>query len=333
MDSPSPKREGDLVTDAPIEAQREMREDLVETLGRELLGPFGGPAEVLRQRPTSRYLLGRLAPAGTRVSREEDEGTADTARGADSADTGYASPISMAMNPSSIGLSFTLGPEVNLLSVTAEWGTYSEDKVEVERKDGRTGQATAWARKHHSETVDVSVSDSGERDLGGEVRLQWLCRSLPDGRRRAMSVFLVNRVRSRNPSRPDDSEWLFQPRLSIRHRDGEAIFEARSLDDVIDIQTLDADRSADELKAVPVQSFGRRSCYSGIDPSMRSGTDAPPTGTLRAASVPPRSRRWSSRYTSCREQTPEADETSTSTCGSSAERHPTVCPGISCGRC
>ena len=148
-----------------------MREDLVETLGRELLGPFGGPGEVLRQRPTSRYLLGRLAPAGTRVSREEDEGTADATRGGDSADTGYASPISMAMNPSSLGLSFTLGPEINLLSVTAEWGTYSEDKVEVERKDGRTSKETVWARTNRSETVDVSVSDSGERDLGGEVRL------------------------------------------------------------------------------------------------------------------------------------------------------------------
>ena len=235
------------MADAQLEAQREMREDLVETLGRELLGPFDGPGEVLRQRPTSRYLLGRLAPAGTQVSPEEDEGTADATRGSDSADTGYASPISMAMNPSSIGLSFTLGPEINLLSVTAEWGTYREDKVEVERKDGRTSRETVWARTHRSETVDVSVSDSGERDLGGEVRLQWLCRALPDGRRRAMSVFLVNRVRSRNPSRPDDSEWLFQPRLSIRHRDGDAIFEARSLDDVNDIETLDADRSADEL--------------------------------------------------------------------------------------
>ena len=70
------------MADSQLEAQREMREDLVETLGRELLGPFGGPGEVLRQRPTSRYLLGRLAPAGTQVSPEEDEGTADATRGA-----------------------------------------------------------------------------------------------------------------------------------------------------------------------------------------------------------------------------------------------------------
>ena len=235
------------MVDTRLETQRQMRNDLVETLSRELLGPFDGPGEALRQRPTSRYLLGRLAPAGTEVSREEDEGAADAGAGGDNQDTDYASPISMAMNPSSIGLSFTVGPEVQQLSVTAEWGSYGEDKIEVERKGGRTGQATVWVREHHSETVDMAVSGLGEHDIGDGARIQWLSRMLPDGRRRAVSVFLINRVRSRNPGRPDDSEWLFQPMLSIRHPDGSAVFEPRSLDDVVDFETLDADRRADEL--------------------------------------------------------------------------------------
>ena len=76
-----------------------MRGDLVETLSRELLGPFDGPGEVLRQRPTGRYLLGRLAPAGTAVSPEEDEGAADSGTGDDASDTGYASPESLAPPP------------------------------------------------------------------------------------------------------------------------------------------------------------------------------------------------------------------------------------------
>ena len=235
------------MVDTRLETQREMRHDLVEMLGRELLGPFDGPGEALRQRPTSRYLLGRLAPAGTQVGPEEDEGAADAGADGDNLDTGYASPISMAMNPSSIGLSFTIGPDVQQLSVTAEWGSYGQDKIEVERKDGGTGEATVWVRKHHSETVDMAASGSGEHDIGDGVRIQWLSRMLPDGRRRAVSVFLVNRVRSRNPDRPDDSEWLFQPMLSIRHPDGAAVFKPRSLDDVVDFETLDADRRADEL--------------------------------------------------------------------------------------
>ena len=62
------------MTDERIDTQRRMRSDLVEMLSRELLGPFDGPHETLAQRPTGRYLLGRLAPAGTMVGPEEDDG-------------------------------------------------------------------------------------------------------------------------------------------------------------------------------------------------------------------------------------------------------------------
>ena len=80
-----------------------------------------------------------------------------------------------------------------------------------------------------------------------DVQVQWLCRTLPDGERRAVSVFLINRISSSNPGRPDDSEWLFQPRLSVRHHDDAAAFQPRSLNDVVDFESLDADRRSDEL--------------------------------------------------------------------------------------
>ena len=38
------------MADTQIETQGGMRDDLVEMLRRELLGPFGGPEEILRQR-------------------------------------------------------------------------------------------------------------------------------------------------------------------------------------------------------------------------------------------------------------------------------------------
>lgn len=235
------------MSDERIETQRDLRGSIVETLSRELLGPFDGPDEILRLRPTSRYLLGRLAPAGTQVSPEEDEGAADAATDDDNLDTGYASPVSMAMNPSSIGLSFTVGPEVREVEVTAEWGRYAKKSREIERKDGSTGVRADWARRQHTETIKFAVSGSDVHNIEDDVKVQWLCRMLPDGRRRAVSVFLVNRISPSNPVRPDDSEWLFQPRLSVRHHDDAAVFQPRSLDDVVDFESLDADRRADEL--------------------------------------------------------------------------------------
>ena len=155
--------------------------------------------------------------------------------------------MSMAMSPSSIGLSFTVDLEVAQVEVSAEWGSYSAGKREYVKRDGSVGEARAWYRRQHVHTVDVTVADSGRRTVEEGVDIQWLSRGLPDGRRCAVSIFLVNRVESGNPERPDDSEWLFQPQLSVRHQDGSAVFQSRSLDDVVDYEALDSDRQADEL--------------------------------------------------------------------------------------
>ena len=151
------------------------------------------------------------------------------------------------MNPSSIGLSVTVGIEVRAIEVTAEWGTYSAEKREVERKDGSTVEVSGWVRTQHVHTHTIEVTDSGTHDVNGDVEIQWLCRTLPDCGRRALSVFLVNRVRSENPGRPDDSEWLFQPRLLVCDPHGSVVFRSRSLDDVVNFDALDPDHRADEL--------------------------------------------------------------------------------------
>ena len=231
------------------ETQRKLRSDLAEILSRELLGPFGEPDEALPQRPTGRYLLGRLAPAGTTVSPEEDEaeGPDDIGRGDDTSDAGYASPISMAMNPSSIGLSFTVDLEVAAVEVTAAWGSYTEEVVEVEQRDGKVRKRKMWCRQQHSHVASITITSSDRHVVDDGVEIQWLCRLLPDGRRRTVSVFLVNRVLPVSPNRPDDDEWIFQPQLSVRDPGGSAVFLSRSLDDVVGFQALDPDRRADEL--------------------------------------------------------------------------------------
>ena len=270
-----------------VEAQRAMRSDLVSTLSRELLGPFDGPDETLSQRPTNRYLIGRLAPAGTQVSPEEDEGTADAATDDDSLDTGYASPISMAMNPSSIGLTFTVGPEVREVEVTAAWGIYANELREVERKDGTTGETPVWVRQQHIETFSFAIPGSDVHDFEDHVQVQWLCRTLPDGKRRAVSVFLVNRIAAANPDRPDDSEWLFQPMLSVRHHDDTAVFQPRSLDDVVEFESLDTDRRSDELlfRDRPEYAVGH-GCAAGWDAEGGAGATDVRTVVLPVHELP-----------------------------------------------
>ena len=235
------------MADRQIEEQRNLRNNLVEILSRELLGPFDGPDEILRQRPTGRYLVGRLAPIGTNVGPEEDEGSGDAGSGDDHTDTVYASPISMAMNPSSIGLSFTVGPDIRDVAIRAEWGTYTEAKRTIDRRDGTTGEVREWVRKQRTVTRTIDVGDSGEQGIEGGAQIQWLQRVLPDGERRAISVFLVNRAQPERSGRPNEHEWLFQPKLLVRDPQGAAVFQSRSLDDVFDFEALDYDRRVDEL--------------------------------------------------------------------------------------
>lgn len=150
------------------------------------------------------------------------------------------------MNPSSIGLSFTVGPEVTAVGVTPTWGSYAPEKRPREGRDGKVHERTEWVRSPHEHTVTVDVTASGEQLLHGGLQLQWMVRTRADSRR-AVSVFLVNRIQPADPERPDDPEWVFQPAIAVRSGDGGAAFRPRSIDDLDDLEALEWDRRADEL--------------------------------------------------------------------------------------
>lgn len=227
--------------------QRDARADLAHALRGELLGPASGEDEILtsRERPTLRYLLGRLAPAGTAVSAEEDEGAAEAGADNDDADTGYASPITMAMNPSSIGLSFLTEPGIAHLGVTLRWGAYVQEERQETGQDGRVRTHKVYRRQQQEHVVDLDLQAVPHPvDLEPGVRAEFLVRRQPDGRT-AASIFLVNRIVARSPERPDDDEWLFQPEIFVHATDHQPAFAARRLEDIA--WTEDADLIASEL--------------------------------------------------------------------------------------
>jgi hypothetical protein len=214
------------------EKKQEFRRDLVDALRRELFGPYDGEDEAIRERPSQRYLLGRLAPHGTEVDPDEDDAAGDAAADADDADAGYASPISMAMNPSSIGLSFIAAANVGSLLVNARWGQYHEDVEETVHKDGRTGQRKVYRRTQVDATValDLATATVHPSDIDLGVSVQAIVRPRQDGAH-AVSVFLVNRREVRLDDRPEEDEWLFQPELIVRAADDGPAFLTRRLDE------------------------------------------------------------------------------------------------------
>ena len=194
-----------------VEHQRAARADLVAALRHEILGPAGGEDEVLtsRERPLLRYLVGRLAPAGTSVAADEDDSASDAGSAEDDADTGYAPPVTMAMNPSSVGLSFITEAGVKTLEITLRWGRYEPEQRQETDAEGNVRNQKVFCRKQRHQVIelDLTVARHEPRILESGVRAEFLVRSRPDGRT-AVSVFLVNRTESHNPQWPDTATRL-----------------------------------------------------------------------------------------------------------------------------
>jgi len=103
---------------------------------RELMGP-SEPKEALTEYPTSRYIIGRLAPIPSdehdldgEISDLEKE---NLAAGSDDEETGeseFQPPLIVGFSPSSFGLSFLLEPDVATLTAKVTWGDYKRESDE-----------------------------------------------------------------------------------------------------------------------------------------------------------------------------------------------------------
>lgn len=263
--APLPRDDGFWQAPTP----REGRTRLLQALRLELLGPQAAD-EVLRESPLTRYVTGMLAPFGTGTPDEEcDE---ERTGGSDDEEVGAVEtgpPMSQAITPSSIGLSFLLPAATRQLSVVARWGDYRVEEVREEkgeetepngdaRGDSEGEQASQeqvrhrphvhWVRTpREPEPLVITLKpDAGlrrEKLDGDGVSVEHLCRTL--GERLAVSVFLVNRRERGEKVRPPVDRWLFQPTFSVRSPSLNPIFIPRELEPAL--AHSDRDRESNRL--------------------------------------------------------------------------------------
>ncbi len=227
---------------------RATRDRLVEALRRELMGP-SSLDEVIEEYPTSRYLVGRLAPA--RAAEDDTDAAIDPAEndslpagGGDdeSGEDEPSPPLIIGFNPSSFGLSFLIDGNVKILRAKVSWGDYRREK-----KEGSEGGTSAiWRRYHREGVIDgIPVGTTGtiprivlsplarnptETVVTGvddpEIALEGVVHDFAGYR--AVSLFLVNRrTKGALGDRSKDERWIFQPRLLITTHQGDPIFVAK----------------------------------------------------------------------------------------------------------
>lgn len=229
---------------AKSNSKRSCRSRIVEGLRRELMGPTE-PSEFLKEFPTTRYIVGRLAPS--RIDEHDDDAKIDEfendslAAGIEDEETGEESatpPLIIGFNPSSIGLSFLVESNVETLTVHVEWGDYRRIKDEEDK--------TIWQRYPKTATVSgiridksgtfppISISPVAANAAGvtvtgvdePELFIEGVVHSFAGYH--AVSLFLVNRrTKGQQGDRTKDERWIYQSTLEVRAEDGEPIFVAK----------------------------------------------------------------------------------------------------------
>ncbi|WP_404286127.1 DISARM system helicase DrmA [Glutamicibacter arilaitensis] len=219
-----------------------VRENLVDILERELLGPIHGSQERLPFSPRSHYLVGHIAPVkltGSIVAADGDDGndlievrTNDEAvsegRGvpapsaddsevdADDDDVEDRAPKQGLMIPASMGLRFQVPTDQKTISVTASWGTYETVETDKTSKSGlpiREYQRTPVeeVRLIHLSTVEPGKTSSIE--LRESIVLRIDRYDDPAYERTLIEIALCN---DRETPMPIPSNmWLFQTKLTV----------------------------------------------------------------------------------------------------------------------
>ena len=200
------------------------RDLLLIALVAEVLGPRGGPQELLgpQEDPCEEYLTGVLAPhriasvdtdadaeltgeAATRADDQADPGASVLAPA--SVDHLVCPALDPRARPSSLGLSFTLTAQADppVMDVCCTWGRYARHS---------SGGWQREPRGHLWTTVAITgapLSCRPPQDPGVEIQVR--SHREPLGWR--VTVFLIN-VTPAAGNRPVTEEHLFQPQIRIR---------------------------------------------------------------------------------------------------------------------
>ena len=170
-----------------------VRENLVDILERELLGPIHGPEEVLPFSPRSQYLVGYIAPVKlTGRSSTGDDADGDGERGdlvevriddeavaegrgvpafaadeteadAEDDDAEDRAPKQGLMIPASMGLRFQVPADLESFTVTASWGTYETVETDKVTKAGRPIRHYQRTPVEESRTIRLADLTPGRR--------------------------------------------------------------------------------------------------------------------------------------------------------------------------
>ncbi len=197
-----------------------LREEFLELVRRDLLGPAGGPQEIVTENSVrDRYMVGVLAPlkqSEELPSPEQfDELAVDgEASGEDGAVESSTPASSANLTPSSFGMSFCLDAAATSFEVEARWGQYQRDQdaggKRVWKRRPRGGTPHPFKLVEGPLNAFVIDRDCPKVVISGKVRRRddhW-----------SVTLFLRNEQEEppKGSREGKDPSWLFQAELIVR---------------------------------------------------------------------------------------------------------------------
>ena len=209
----------------------DLREDLLVAIRGELLGPAEGDEEELILRPTDRYLVGRMAPAGILDPSENDGLPDDPLPSPEEEGDDNGNLRSESLTPSSIGMTFAVDGEAESITVHPGWGQYERElseKYETETGNPRT----IWKRRQRGGDFALTLVDGFVEPVEPDPEAP---RVVVRGRIRRddsgvwlVTLFLVNAQPELDETK--DRAWLLQPVIRATATDGSsAVFRRRPI--------------------------------------------------------------------------------------------------------
>jgi hypothetical protein len=213
----------------------EVREDLLDALQVDLIGPsgpLGEPHEVLPQAPSRWYLTGFLVPTDADEDQRFDPNSDDEVDQApavatvDENQTPEQAASKRSYLPSSLGLSVLVPSGKQALQVIVRYGEY----LRIEPDEGfKQGSLPQWRRNPHEEilTIELGIKVPAQGVVpvpnSRGVEVVWSLRGVPDGDTdgglpkgtQSLSIFVVNR-RKASPDDVRDESFIFQVELEVQ---------------------------------------------------------------------------------------------------------------------
>jgi hypothetical protein len=232
-----------------------VRENLVDILERELLGPINGDEELLPFSPRQQYLVGLIAPvkltstAQSELDQDEADDLTEVRLDTDGAAEGRGVPTTAAddsdadteeddvedrapkqglMIPASMGLRFQVPADLASFDVTASWGTYETIQTDEVSKSGRP--VRKYQRTPVEEVRTIALADLMPGHTATFVLRDAICLRIdryddPDYGRVLVEIALCN---DRETPLPIPSNmWMFQTKLLVEAGGAEQFLPVR----------------------------------------------------------------------------------------------------------